>query len=303
LEVESPIRRDESTNVPVEDGDQTENTLRAVTDRIERLVVELRLGLDPATWRRVEETLALVTELYGAGLVGLIRVLERETGGQRLLARLAEDELLSNLLATHGALNGASGGAPTNLRSVGDRLEGLVHELRSGLDQEAWWRVEEAIGLVTELYGEGIGTILGALEVWEGGHNVLAAVAQDELLSSLLVLHGLHPQDLPTRINDALDSVRPYLGSHGGDVEVLKIDEAGGTILLRLLGSCDGCPSSVATLQGAVEQAIYDAAPEIDIIDVDEPEPPDRSVPIALGRKPTYEACPSELSASSAAGS
>jgi len=283
-----------------------DDTLRAVGDRIERLVVELRLGLDPATWRRVEETLALVTELYGAGLVGLVRVLENETGGQRLLARLAEDELLSNLLTTHGALDGAAGarpgrsghaGQPTNLRSVGDRIEGLVHELRSGLDQEAWWRVEETIGLVTELYGEGIGTILGALEVWEGGQGVLAAIAKDELLSSLLVLHGLHPQDLPTRVNDALESVRPYLGSHGGDVEVLKIDEAGGTILLRLLGSCDGCPSSTATLRSSVERAIAEAAPEIIRIEVEglddsagpaaaPPAPVVNEVPIALGRKP-----------------
>ena len=282
-----------------------DDTLRAVGDRIEQLVVELRLGLDPATWRRVEETLALVTELYGAGLVGVVRVLENETGGQQLLARLGEDELLASLLATHGVRQGTDGApAPANLRSVGDRIEGLVHELRSGLDQEAWWRVEEAIGLVTELYGEGIGTILGAMEVWEGGRNVLAAVAKDELLSSLLVLHGLHPQDLPTRINEALESVRPYLGSHGGDVEVLKIDEAGGTILLRLLGSCDGCPSSTATLRSSVERAIAEAAPEIIRIEVEGLDDPAAAVapapvgdglrgpnavtevPIALGRKP-----------------
>ncbi len=47
----------------------------------------------------------------------------------------------------------------------------------------------------------------------------------------------------------ALDSVRPYLGSHGGDVELLGVDEDAGAVHLRLLGSCDGCPSSAVTLQ------------------------------------------------------
>ena len=66
-------------------------------------------------------------------------------------------------------------------------------------------------------------------------------------------------------------SVRPFLAGHGGDVELLDIDEAAGAVHLRLLGSCDGCPSSAVTLQHAVERAIIEAAPEIEIIDVEAP--------------------------------
>ena len=65
--------------------------------------------------------------------------------------------------------------------------------------------------------------------------------------------------------------MRPFLGAHGGDVELLDIDADAGAVQLRLLGSCDGCPSSAVTLQMAVEQAIVEAAPEIVIIDVEEP--------------------------------
>jgi len=74
---------------------------------------------------------------------------------------------------------------------------------------------------------------------------------------------------------------------------------------LRLLGSCDGCPSSSVTLQSAVETAIVEAAPEVTIIDV---EPPSRdpvlvpagtrlgtSAPVALVSKPAYDSCPSEM--------
>ena len=104
-------------------------------------------------------------------------------------------------------------------------------------------------------------------------------------VGSLLIVHGLHP---PTRSRSRVErrssSVRPFLGAHGGDVELLDVDADAGAVRLRLLGSCDGCPSSAVTLQSAVERAILEAAPEIVIIDVEEPTP-DRS-PIQLGTKP-----------------
>ena len=64
--------------------------------------------------------------------------------------------------------------------------------------------------------------------------------------------------------------MRPYLGSHGGDVELLDVT-ADGVVRLRMLGSCDGCPSSAVTLKLAVEGAIEAAAPEITAIEVEEP--------------------------------
>ena len=150
------------------------------------------------------------------------------------------------------------GSAQQNLRAVGDRIEQLVGELRSGLDPVTWRRVEEALALVTDLYGAGL-----AIVVREAGPSLLARLLDDELVASLLLLHGLHPYDLAERVQQALVDVRPYLGSHGGDVEILELDEATGTLRLGLLGSCDGCPSSTATLKYSVERAIQEAAPEI----------------------------------------
>jgi len=119
-------------------------------------------------------------------------------------------------------------------------------------------------------------------------------ILADELVAGLLVANGLHPDDLETRIAKALDGVRPFMAGHGGDVELLDIDERVGAVRLRLLGSCDGCPSSAITLRATVERAIFDAAPEIGIIDVDEPNArgvetptvPGVETPISLGRKP-----------------
>ena len=156
-------------------------------------------------------------------------------------------------------------------RQAGDRIESLLDALGAG-GAVARGRAEELVRQVTELYGSGLARILEILDdrgQLDGG--TLAALTADELVSSLLVIHGLHPVDLETRVAGALDSVRPYLGSHGGNVELLDISPEG-VVRLRLLGTCHGCPSSSVTLKFAVEEAIESAAPEVTAIEVVEEE-------------------------------
>ena len=169
----------------------------------------------------------------------------------------------------------------------------MVSELRSSAQPATWALAEEALGLVAQLYGGALDRILEILVNAEAT-PLIAEIVHDELVSSLLVLHGLHPDDLPTRVQKALDSVRPYLESHGGDVELLDILSDQGIVRVRLLGSCDGCPSSSVTLKLSVEQAIHEAAPEIVDIQVEgyvDPtapvaEPLPASAPIQLSVKP-----------------
>jgi Fe-S cluster biogenesis protein NfuA len=157
-----------------------------------------------------------------------------------------------------------------HLRDTGERIATLL-DASSAAGQVARQRAEDLVALVTNLYGAGLERMLDVLA--ENGRLdavVLDALADDELVASLLLVHGLHPHDVTTRVSAALDSVRPYLGSHGGDVELLDVDD-GGVVRIRLLGSCDGCPSSAVTLQLAVEGAIEAAAPEVTSIEVDTP--------------------------------
>jgi Fe-S cluster biogenesis protein NfuA len=93
------------------------------------------------------------------------------------------------------------------------------------------------------------------------------------VLSHLLLIHDLHPVDVETRVARALEEVRPYLGSHGGDVELLGVTD--GVARLRLNGTCDGCPSSAVTLKSSIETAIMRAAPELERVEaegLDEPK-------------------------------
>ena len=80
--------------------------------------------------------------------------------------------------------------------------------------------------------------------------------------------------DVETRVLGALDEVRPYLESHGGNVQFLGIGD--GVARVRLEGSCDGCPSSTMTLKLAIEEAIQKAAPELEGVEAEgvaEPPP------------------------------
>ncbi|MGH3443751.1 MAG: NifU family protein [Nocardioidaceae bacterium] len=161
-----------------------------------------------------------------------------------------------------------------DLRATGERIESLLEASSAG-GPVARERAEQLVRLVADLYGAGLERLLDVL--YEAGRldeQALAALADDELVSSLLLVHGLHPYDLPTRVQLALDGVRPYLGTHGGDVELLGVTDEG-VVALRLLGSCDGCPSSSVTLELAVKEAIEASAPEVTGIEVETDQPED----------------------------
>jgi Fe-S cluster biogenesis protein NfuA/nitrite reductase/ring-hydroxylating ferredoxin subunit len=153
--------------------------------------------------------------------------------------------------------------------ACGERIE-LLLEASTANGPVARERAEELVRLVVELYGAGLERVMEIVHD-AGGLNdeVLAALARDSLVSSLLLVHDLHPHGVEERVEHALEDVRPYLGSHGGDVRLLEVTDEG-VVRLQLLGSCDGCASSSVTLELAVEDAIRAAAPEISRIDVEE---------------------------------
>ena len=107
------------------------------------------------------------------------------------------------------------------------------------------------------LYAAGLERVLESVD-----EDVVRRLADDELVGNLLVLHDLHPDDVDTRVQAALDRVRPYLGSHAGGVSLSGVDE-NGVVHLQLEGSCDGCPSSALTVKSAIEDAVLMAAPDV----------------------------------------
>jgi Fe-S cluster biogenesis protein NfuA/nitrite reductase/ring-hydroxylating ferredoxin subunit len=179
----------------------------------------------------------------------------------------------------------SSAGAPEgpDLVATGERIEVLLEAASAG-GRVARERAEELVRLVVDLYGAGLERLLEIVHAsGRLDDELLDRLAADELVASLLAVHGLHPDGVDTRVARALDGVRPYLGSHGGDVELLDVTDDG-VVRLRMLGSCDGCPSSSVTLTLAVETAIAQAVPEVTGIEVEEPSTQAAVIPVTALR-------------------
>jgi len=150
-------------------------------------------------------------------------------------------------------------------------VDTLVGELQQLPDVASRALVEQLLSTVLDLHGEALSRMLETLgpRGEPATDRLLDLMAGDDLIRGVLLLHGLHPKDLRSRVEGALESVRPYMKTHGGGVEL--IDVAGDTVHIRLEGHCQGCPSSAVTLKLAVEKAIYEAAPDVAAIEVVEP--------------------------------
>jgi Fe-S cluster biogenesis protein NfuA/nitrite reductase/ring-hydroxylating ferredoxin subunit len=146
-------------------------------------------------------------------------------------------------------------------------VEELLSELETLPDLRVRDTATSLVQALLALYGEGLRRIMGELGERDGDGELASALGQDELVAHLLLLHGLHPVPVETRVQSALDGVRPYLDSHGGDVQLVAVED--GVVRLRLDGSCSGCPSSAMTLKLAIEKAIHEAAPDIDDVVAD----------------------------------
>jgi Fe-S cluster biogenesis protein NfuA len=148
------------------------------------------------------------------------------------------------------------------------RIETLIDEIERFADPAAQERAREIVQALLDYHGAGLANLLGHIATaGTPGRAILEAMTRDDLVSSLLLLYGLHPHDLDARVSRALERVRPQLRTHGGDVELLGLD--GGVVRLRMQGSCHGCPSSAATLRQTIETANYEAAPDVVSIEVE----------------------------------
>ena len=161
----------------------------------------------------------------------------------------------------------AAAGGPSDrrerreFRAHTERVERLVSRLNSSADPELRATALELLQCVLELHSAALDRMIESISQSAAGEAALNQALADDLVASVLLLHGLHPEPIESRVRRALESVRPYLRSHHGDVEFVSLQD--GVVRLRLVGSCGSCPSSSITLKNAVEEALYAAAPDI----------------------------------------
>lgn len=148
------------------------------------------------------------------------------------------------------------------------RIGEVVEQLESAADPNARAMAKELLESLMALHGAALERILElASEVGEAGETIIAKCGRDELVSSVLLLYGLHPVDLHSRVTRALEKLRPYLESHAANAE-LASEGADGIVRIRLHLKSNGCGS--AALKSTVEAALQDAAPDAAAIIVEE---------------------------------
>ncbi len=154
-----------------------------------------------------------------------------------------------------------------------ERMDELLRIIEAHPDEVLRGQVQEIVECLLDYHSQALGRLLGILRESQSTSQAdIERLAHDELVASLLVLHGLHPAELETRVAEALERVRPFLKSHGGNVQLTRI--ADGVVHLQLEGNCHGCPSSSATMKTRVEQAILELAPDVAGIQVEGTDAP-----------------------------
>jgi Fe-S cluster biogenesis protein NfuA/nitrite reductase/ring-hydroxylating ferredoxin subunit len=149
-----------------------------------------------------------------------------------------------------------------DLNQEGKQLQEWIRQIESLPQAESRELFYKCLQSILALHHDGLTQILRLIKnSGAAGREINDAMFRDKLVSSILLIHNLHPVPLEMRLRGALDKVRPYMESHGGNVALLEL--ANDTARLRLEGTCKSCPSSSVTLELAVRQAVEEACPDL----------------------------------------
>lgn len=138
----------------------------------------------------------------------------------------------------------------------------LAADLERISDDKIRASAKELVHLLMELHGAGLERIMETVfAAGEPGVAMIDKLSREPLVSSLLVLHGLHPDDFETRVTSAVERLRLRLRKQDVEVELLQVSEA--AVRVRVAPSAHACGSTTSALRTSVEEAIYEAAPEV----------------------------------------
>ncbi len=164
-----------------------------------------------------------------------------------------------DLSSTNGQVDGVRE-APSADELV-ERLGELLSRLENVRDPVARNTAEELLATLMEVYGEGLERILDALDDPETpARSVRDRLLDDGVVASLLLMHGLFPVDLETRVRDALDKLRPQVVAEGGGLDLVEVVD--GVVRLSLTEPGSGCNGD-SSLEPRVVDALERAAPDL----------------------------------------
>lgn len=157
-----------------------------------------------------------------------------------------------------------------DFQSLAERVDKAVAEVRK-LDKEPQTKALALKGAIEEFHRTGLIKIVQRLKADPRGKELLFELVDEPAIYALFAMHGIVRADIRTRVSRVIDMVRPYMKSHGGDVEL--VDVTPDTVFIKLHGACNGCSMSAVTLRNGVEEALREQVPEITKIEVLPTEP------------------------------
>jgi Fe-S cluster biogenesis protein NfuA len=173
-------------------------------------------------------------------------------------------------------------GNPELQRQLGS-IDELLGRIESAADPSLRTTVRELVELVMNLNGAALERMLEVVRAsGDGGEALIQKLGSDDLVGNLLVLYGLHPLKFETRVTQALEKVRSRLRLQNGEIELSSIQD--GKVRLRLHAKSQGCGSTAQSLKETLEQAMYQAAPDLTTLIIDGAEEKQSFVPLEMLR-------------------
>jgi Fe-S cluster biogenesis protein NfuA len=159
--------------------------------------------------------------------------------------------------------NDLNGDEEETMEWQNQRLQQLMEEIDGMAEGEIKEMMQDCVQNLLSFYGCGLKRILQIIS--EGNSSaakdIYNKLIEDGFVSSLLLIHDLHPLDLKTRLHFALEKVRPYVDGHGGRIEIVSVEN--GIAKIKMSGSCKGCPSSENTIELGIKKAIEENCPDL----------------------------------------
>lgn len=142
------------------------------------------------------------------------------------------------------------------------KIARLISGLNDITDNQTRTAAQDLVQLVTDLHGIAVERMMEVIFARGAcGVEIIEELGHDRIVSSLLALHGLHPEDVQTRVTRAVEKIAAGLRKQDVELELLEVDA--GRVRIRAKTNAHACHSTYATVRIAIEEAVYEAAPDI----------------------------------------
>ena len=151
-------------------------------------------------------------------------------------------------------------GEQEQLQQLGKQIADLIRRIEGISDPEVKANATALVQSLLDIHARAFERVMEIVKQQDGaGRGIVSQFAADALIGSLLLLYRLHPDAFEVRLNRAIAGVRKAAALQGADVEMIGVEKD--MVRLRLSGAAHGC--GAGNLQTAIEDAIYEAVPEI----------------------------------------